>query len=232
MHLRRSVASVLENFRRYGLAAAAHDLGCRAAGKLAELHILRGMTVRMRDVKDPRLFDAQGLDARFVRDDELARFACGGVHELSPGFLGEARARGDRCYALFDGEALAAYGWYSSLPTAIDKRFVLHFDAAYTYMYKGYTVPAYRGRRLHAVGMCRALQAFSEEGRAGLVSWVYSNNFASLRSVARMGYRIFGSVYLLRAGGLTFARATRGCRDYGFWVEARTCGAALVGTGA
>jgi hypothetical protein len=232
MHLRQSVASTLENLRRYGLAAAVHDMGCRAAGKVVDLRILRGMTARLEDVKDPRFFDAQGLDARFVRDDELARFARDGAHELSTAFLGEARARGDRCYALFDGEALAAYGWYSGLPTPIDDAFVLHFDPAYTYMYKGYTVPAYRGRRLHAVGMCRALRAFSEEGRKGLVSWVYSNNFASLHSVARMGYRIFGSVYLLRSASFSYARATRGCADYGFWIEAPTGSTALAGTGA
>ena len=232
MHLRQSLTGILDNFRRYGLAAAAHDIGCRAAEKIVDFHILKGMSVRLHDVKDPRFFDAQGLDARFVRDDELARFARDGAHELSPGFLAEARARGDRCYALFDGAALAAYGWYSGLPTPIDESFVLHFDPAYTYMYKGYTVPAYRGRRLHAVGMCRALKAFTEEGRKGLVSWVYSNNFASLHSVARMGYRIFGNVYLLRAGSFSYAHATHGCRDYGFWIEAPTGRAALAGTGA
>ena len=37
-------------------------------------------------------------------------------------------SEGDRCYALFDGERLAAYGWYSDLPTPIDEHFVLHFD--------------------------------------------------------------------------------------------------------
>jgi len=80
-------------------------------------------------------------------------------------------------------------------------------------------VPAYRGKRLHAVGMCRALRAVTEEGRNGLISWVFSNNFASLRSVMRMGYRIFGEAYVLRAGTRSFTYATSACRDYGFWVE-------------
>ena len=196
--------------------------------KIVDLSVLRGMTVRLQDVPDPRFFDAQGLDARFVGEDELARFAAAGAHDLCADFLREARARGDRCYALFDGEALAAYGWYSSAATLIDGHFELHFDSRYTYMYKGYTVPEYRGRRLHAVGMCRALREFAEEGRKGLISWVYSNNFASLQSVARMGYRIFGNVYLLRVGGFSVARATRGCRAYGFRVEPLPQGATLA----
>ncbi|MDA8108914.1 MAG: GNAT family acetyltransferase [Betaproteobacteria bacterium] len=228
MHLRQAVGSIRENFERYGLAAAAHDVGCRAVNKVVDLRILRAMSVRVEDVKDPRMFEAPGLVARFAGYDELAKYACDETLDLPEDFLREARARGDRCYAIFDGDTLAAYGWYSNRPMPVDEHFLLQFDARYTYMYKGYTVPAYRGRRLHAVGMCRALRALTDEGRKGLVSWVYSNNFASMQSVLRMGYRVFGTVYLLRAGRLSFARATRSCREYGFRVEPLDTGEALA----
>jgi hypothetical protein len=33
-----------------------------------------------------------------------------------------------------------------------------------------------------------------------------------------MGYRIFGEVYLFRAGNHCLAYATNGCRNYDFWV--------------
>lgn len=210
---------IRKNVGNYGVAATLHDIECRLINKLVQFQILEGMVVRLQDVKDPGFFDAQGFEARFAGEDELAKFAKDGAHGLSTDFVRRACAQGDRCYALFDGEALAAYGWYSNLPTPIDEHFVLSFDPAYTYMYAGYTAPAYRGKRLHAVGMCRALRAVTEEGKKGLVSWVLSNNFASLRSVARMGYRIFGRVYVFRAGDHAFTRSTRGCRDYGFAVE-------------
>jgi len=213
------VATVRENIQRYGVRAALHDLACRALNRLASFQILEGMTVRMQDVRDPALFDAPGFEGRFVGEDELARFAHEEAHDFSIEFLRGARARGDRCYALFDRDALAAYGWYSGIPTPIDEHFVLHFDPAWTYMYKGYTAPAYRGRRLHAVGMCRALRAFAEEGKRGLVSYVLSNNFASLHSVTRMGYAIFGEVYVLRAAGHSITYETPGCSEYGFRVE-------------
>jgi hypothetical protein len=195
---------------------------------IARFRILKGMSVRLQDVKDPTLFDAQGFEARFVDEDELAKFACGGDHDFSIEFLRAARTRGDRCYALFDGEVLASYSWYSGLPTPIDEHFVLHFDRSYAYMYKDYTVPAYRGRRLHAVGICRALRAFTAEGKKGLISYVFSNNVASLRSVVHMGYRIFGEAYVLRAGSLSLTYATTRCRDYGFWVESPDSGAVWV----
>jgi len=218
MQALRIVRRLREDLVRYGIGAALHDVGCRAVNILADFQILKGMTARLRDVNDPSLFEAQGFHGRFVPVGELAR-RYGDSHELTSTFLREASLRGDRCYALFDGDTLASYGWYSDLPSPIDEHFALHFDRGYTYMYKGYTVPAYRGLRLHAVGMCRALRAFTLEGKEGLISYVQSNNFASLRSVARMGYRVFGEVYLLRVGRRAFTYATKRCRDYDFWVE-------------
>jgi hypothetical protein len=216
---RKAIHHIRESIRKYGVRATLHDIECRAVNKIVYWRILEGMTVRVQDVKDPGLFEAPGFDARFVGADELAKFASEPAYDLPIEFLRKARARGDRCYALFDGERLAAYGWYSDLPTPIDEHFVLHFDRAYTYMYAGYTLPAYRGKRLHAVGMCRALRAITEEGKKGLISNVFSNNFASLQSVTRMGYRIFGQVYLFRAGSHGFAYATQDCGNYGFRVE-------------
>jgi hypothetical protein len=218
MHALRIVHHVRESLVRHGVSATLYDLAYHTVNIVADFRVLRGMTVRPSDVNDSILFEAPGFHGRFILSDELAR-TYQGAHELSSDFLREASVRGDRCYALFDGDALASYGWYSEKPSPIDDHFVLHFDPAYTYMYKGYTLPAYRGRRLHAVGMCRALRVFAGESKTGLISYVEANNFASLRSVARMGYRVFGNVYLLRAANRAFTFATRSCRNYGFWVE-------------
>jgi len=85
---------------------------------------------------------------------------------------------------------------------------VLHFDQAWTYMYKGYTVPAYRGKRLHAVGMCRALRAFTEEARkADLVRGLHQLCLASFGVTHGLSH--FREVYMLRAGGRSFTYATR-----------------------
>jgi hypothetical protein len=214
------VTRTRENAQRHGWPAALHDVQCRALNKVMRFEILKGMVVTLADVADPSLFDAPGFHGSFVEPAALERFARAGTHELDLAFLNEAAERGDRCYALFEGDALASYGWYARQPTAIDEHFTLHFDPAYTYMFKGYTLPEHRGKRLHAVGMCRALRALTEEGQRGLVSYVASNNFASLRSIARMGYRIFGEVYLISAAGQRFAHASAGCRPYGFHVSA------------
>jgi hypothetical protein len=221
MSIRRAAGYLGDSIRKYGVGATLHDLKCRLINKAVQFQILKGMTVRTRDVREPGLFKAPGFDARFLREGELWLYVQDPAHQMTPEFLSVARARGDRCYALVDLRQgnLAAYGWYSDRSTPLDRHFELHFDRAWAYMYKGYTMPAYRGKRLHAIGMCRALRALSGEGRKGLISCVASNNFASLHSVTRMGYRVFGDVYLLHAAGRSFTHATMGCRPYGFWVE-------------
>jgi hypothetical protein len=220
METHKAVDYLRDHVRKYGFGATLHELQCRLINKAVHFEIIKGMTVRTRDVKDPGLFEAPGFDGRFVDEAQLREYARDSAHDMPPEFLRTALARGDRCYALFDGGTLAAYGWYSDLPTPLDDHFVLHFDRAWTYMYKGYTMPAYRGKRLHAVGMCCALRALTEEGQQGLISCVASNNFASLHSVTRMGYKIFGDAYMLRAGGSSFTHASRSCREYGFRVQA------------
>jgi len=219
VNLEQVVGHFQDTARRHGVGAALHDVECRMLNKVSRFEILKGMVVEPADVTDPALFEAPGYQGRFVDPAILQTRARAGEAELDPGFLEEAARRGDRCYAMFEGDALVCYGWYAHQPTPIDEHFQLHFDAAYTYMFKGYTVPAHRGKRLHAVGMCRALRAFADEGRRGLVSYVASNNFASLKSTARMGYRQFGDIYLVRAAGRSFSYATPGCRPYGFRVE-------------
>ena len=141
---------------------------------------------------------------------------------MRPGFAREALDHGDECFGVLDGGVLASYGWYSNRPshiTELSEDLLLHFDPGYLYMYKGYTLPSHRGERLHGLGMALALREALRRGCRGLVSTIEANNFSSLRSSYRMGYRRFGRVYAGRPFGKFRARATAGCRAYGFRVE-------------
>jgi hypothetical protein len=86
-------------------------------------------------------------------------------------------------------------------------------------MYKGFTHNDYRGKRLHAIGMTRALQHYLSIGYKGIVSYVESINFDSLKSCFRMGYSVFGTVYVFQAFGRYYGLSTPGCRKYAFRVE-------------
>ena len=220
MKLTSAVKRVRENAATFGTAAALHDVQLLAINRVVPVQILKGMTCVLDDV-DPRMFEAPGLQTRFATREELLRATEDPevAAEMDQTFVQEALAKGDECFGIFDRDRLVSFGWYSNQPTAIGRDLVLHFDPSWVYMYKGYTLKEYRGKRLHGVGMSLALRAYTGRGSRGLISYVKSNNFQSLRSIHRMGYRLFGDVYAVRALGRVFTWATPGCQPFGFRLQ-------------
>ena len=174
----------------------------------------------------------EGYWARFVSPSELWRYATEPTYDLPESFVHRALATHDECFALGQGDEIAAYGWYSTTMNRFTDELTLRFSREWVYMYRGYTHPAHRGKRLHAIGMTMALAAYQARGFNGLVSCVEAGNEASLKSVYRMGYRTFGTIYGVRLGAVL--RVPRGqsrlldrqvifcspgCRRFGFRFE-------------
>jgi hypothetical protein len=206
--------------KQFGRRAALHDLQLRVLNKLMPFQVLKGMTATAEEI-DKRLLDAGGLQTRFCTRDELlaALTVAELADEMNVDFINAALAKGDECYGIFDGPQLVSMGWYSNRPTPLSDKLTLCFDRSWMYMYKGYTLHAYRGKRLHGVGMTKALYEYTKRGARGLISYVKSNNFQSLRSTERMGYRIFGDIYIAQPVGRALTWATPGCAEYDFRVE-------------
>ncbi len=172
-------------------------------------------------------------EAGFLDTEAVWRYASDPANDLDEESVARAVAAKDECFAIRDGETLAAYGWYSrSGRFHISDSLQLHFDPAWAYMYRGFTNPAYRGQRLHAIGMTMALAAYRARGCKGFVSVVESWNDASLKSCYRMGYRDFGTICEVRLGRLLGIRHpkspllcrhlvvhTPGCQQRSFWLE-------------
>ena len=213
----RLQAAILDA-RRHGLTRASYSLALKAVNRIALLKILRGVIIE-RPLPE-FLVCPEGYTPTFLTPDRLRSFSLDPDTRLSPGFVEEAVSKGDECFGILKGGRLAAYGWYSSRPTRIDPpELRLRFRYEYVYMYNGYTHPLCRGRRLHAIGMTLALREYLGRGRKGLVSYVESNNFDSLKSCRRMGYAEFGSIYVARISGKYRAFSSAGCRRLGFRVE-------------
>jgi hypothetical protein len=212
-------ALVRDNFKHFGAVACAHDVAKRAVNKVVPVRVLRTMKLTREGVDARYLEMPSGFRGHFATADELARWQGEARHQLDPEFLQQALAREDRCFAITYGQTLASYGWYSQRPTAISTDLILHFNPAWVYMFKGYTLPEYRGMRLHAIGMAHALDAHVREGARGILSYVESNNFASLRSCYRMGYEPLGTIVACRTPRKTHLFASRGCRRYGLRLE-------------
>jgi hypothetical protein len=206
------VAALQDPLRRRSARETIVSVGLRAAD-VAALRVLRAIAVSR---VSPAFLDVDPrYEHGFLDEAALRRFARDEVYDLSDRFLDEALARGDRCYAIVDGERLASFGWYARRPTPIDRGLYLRFDPRLVYMYKGFTHRDYRGRRLHAIGMTRALSEVLSEGASGIVSYVDSKNRSSLVSCYRMGYEDVGRIYVARVFDRAFAYADAACRARG-----------------
>jgi len=159
-----------------------------------------------------------GLTADFLDGAALERMASDPKYDMTSEFLDDALRKGDECYAILDGGEPAAYGWYAHSPTLMSDGLRVQFDPAYVYMYKGFTLDAYRGRRLHAIGMTRALAAYRARGYKGLVSYIESDNLTSLKSARRTGYVEFGRIFIIEILGRYLTLKTPGCAAFGFGV--------------
>lgn len=214
----RLVQRIRATAQRHGLANTLYAHALKAVEALFALKILRGVHVAR---PDPSFLKcAQPYTPGFLSPGDLREQADNPETELSGRFLDEALARGDQCYAIRENEILAAYGWYSFGRTPIGlPNLVLNFSADYVYMYKGFTDSRHRGQRLHAIGMTRALEHYLAEGYKGLVSYVEASNLDSLKSCFRMGYRVFGSIYILRVFGRYYAVSSPGCMRFAFRLD-------------
>jgi len=200
---------------RYGMQAWCFRAACGVASRTIGFRALRGMTLDPEDV-DPRYLD---LPERFTHHrctaEEFAdRDAVVGTDMEA--FCAQAAQRGDWCHYIADGDTVASYGWYAQKPVpALDETWI-RFSPKYVYMYKGFTIPEYRGLQLHGYGMAHAAAAAVDSGYEGLISFVEVQNEGSLRSVTRLGYRIFGTCTQIRMSGKTLTHRTPGCRAYEF----------------
>jgi hypothetical protein len=206
---------VERSVRQFGVGRSFYDLSIRAVNKIVYCRVLKAVSIHEPDSKS--LQQRPEYVYGFLSRDAVVAFAADPQYEMNPLFLAAALAKGDKCYGIVHGDTLASYGWYSTKATvALTDDLELSFDPAYAYMYKGFTHEAYRGQRLHAAGMAQALQGYRSDGCKGIVSYVESNNFSSLKSCYRMGYLTFGHVVVLKAGARYFIGATDGCRQRGF----------------
>ncbi len=213
-----TLTDIQKSIQTFGFSKTLFDLTYKAVNSLTYARILQGMTVTMETLDPKYLKGPEQYTYRILTPEQVTEFAKAPTNNLPEEFLDYARSKGDECFAILDGDRLAAYGWYSWKPTRLSSQLTLTFSPEWVYMYRGFTHPDYRGQRLHAIGMANALHHYSQKGFKGLISYVEVNNYRSLRSVYRMGYRNFGKVYVLQLGPRFWIHADKGCEPYAFNV--------------
>ena len=196
------------------------DLTCRVLRRLVSLRAYRLLILEQDDISDRFNRENCRFAARLIRGDELSTLT--GKHtDLGANFISRSIRNGDRCHAYFDGDRLASYGWCSSGPTRLGGDFTFTFPDAYAYMHRGFTMRDYRGAHLNGHGMMEAVCLEVAEGGRGLVGLVEVQNFASLRSGYRVGFRREGIVFTFKLFDHCMTLRTPGCRRFGCGLARR-----------
>jgi hypothetical protein len=215
--MKKLLRKTRRKFRHHGLKKVLYAAVLRVLGQLHLLNVLR--CHYLEEVNPSFLLPPRRYVGGFLSPRELAEFARDPEALVSEEFLGYALSKGDKCYGFAHDGALRAYGWYASTPTRISRELRLHFSRDYIYMYKAFTHESHRGRRLFPFGVTRALRHYCAAGYKGMVLYVDANNLDSLKSCARMGFRVFGTIYVAKLFGRHLVMATPGCARFGFRVE-------------
>lgn len=143
------------------------------------------------------------VELRRLDRSDLLRLAGDPVYDFSLRFLQRLESRDDLCFAAFASGQLVSYGFFSAAPTDIDEYLRFHFPIRWIYVYKGFTHPGWRGRRLWPFVLLNALPALLEwlgpvNEPAGLVTLVLSDNRSSLKALGRIGFRLESQFPILR----------------------------------
>lgn len=213
--------------------AALYQLGRMSAFDFAEkvlvvvlakfiyIDALKCMILTMQTVDQSMLSRKLSYEEKFLSESECLYFARNYDTNMREDVIRQNFSKGDSCYAFIKKREIVSYGWYSTSVMKLPNSLILNFDPSYVYMYQGYTRNAYRGEGLHGIGMARALKFYCYQGYKGIVSYVDARNYKSLRSVYRLGYQIFGRVYVIRIRNKFFIWRSAGCKKYGLTVTKR-----------
>jgi RimJ/RimL family protein N-acetyltransferase len=130
---------------------------------------------------------ASGAQVREVERAELVRLSGDPALGISAKFLRTIDERNDHCFAAFFGDTVVSYVFFApTSPTAIDRHLSFQFPDGWLYVYKAFTVPAWRGKGLLPHLMFEAMRCLN---RRDFVTLVMSENHGSRRAFERCGFR-------------------------------------------
>jgi hypothetical protein len=154
--------------------------------------------------------------------------------------MAERIAQGnDFCFAAMHGERLASYAWFAldSIEAEHNRGaqpksgVAVSFPTSVAFLYKGFTHPDYRGRKLHGEVIGRALVELAPLGIDAMLSTTDWTNSAARRALAGIGFEELGLCWRWGWGDWMHTRPPReaqsrgACFDNGAVVRPRVIAA-------
>ena len=157
-----------------------------------------------------------GLTMRKASREDLLTAARENPAQLSLAFVDDALARGDYCAAAFDGSRMVAWAWASFDTAPHDDGLWVKVEPPYSYGYKWYTKPEYRGQ-----GIIGQLAIFrdklgAETGITHNVGFTETHNYASWQTNQRLHTQFVGYAGYFRLLGKSYPFRTPGVVKHTF----------------
>lgn len=193
---RRSIDERLRHLRqthaRFGVAGLLRSVLNRLLVRGASVSLVHVLCLDSSGIRTEPV--DSGFERRFLTPDEVRRHAADPSNNLPPDFADRAGRGMDVCFGAIRGDRLASYGWYArdSIEPEHAAGTPVGLPQNVAYMYKLFTHPDFRGRRLNGACVRDAAVALSARGVDRIVGMVYWSNEASMRSLERLGFRRLG----------------------------------------
>lgn len=194
----KAIRHLLAVRQRFGWSAAFALVVDRFAGMLLHLDLNRMFLLEVENLGEVAGAPSH-LECRFLSAQEVRNFSQDPANDLSDAMADRIERGRDFCFAVLDQGALLSYGWYAlgGIEAEHNKDVAMSLPADCVYMYKAFTLPAQRGRRLDSLGRSLALQALARRGVRRMVATVHWTNWPSLRSFRRLGCVELGFLYTI-----------------------------------
>lgn len=198
--------------RRFGLLAGLQGLAYGIVRKLCFVQVNRVLLIRV----GHDAAELKTVNGRFLTADEVVAFSVEPSNDLDSGMYRRLSGGLDRCFAAVSGRQLVNYSWYASgsIEAAHFSGVPASFPGGTAYFYKSFTHPDFRGRGINQAVIQQALSALAKHDVEQVFGLVEFNNWSSLRSCRKVGFRTVG--WLVTFGAISRrAWPSRGVRKLG-----------------
>lgn len=203
---------IKKTYKYHGLPNVFHLISLKVVNKILPFKILT--CVLITDSKISNDSDSK-FKGHFFDDQQIKMFAQNEAYELPASFVDSAMQKGDECLGIIGDGELVGYGWYSNDDTLTDLHHLKFcFDPSYIYAYKGFTKMEYRGKRLQGLRLQLALNHYQKKGYRGIVYYIESDNYDSLKSCHRMGFKVIGAIAVFKAFGKVYRLNSRSAKQH------------------
>jgi hypothetical protein len=201
--------------RRWGWARVAIARLATPLRERAGIHFY-GVNLRPLDARPPAPALPHAVRVCRVSASTALRAAEDPELDLERAFVREALARGDLCFGALVGERLVSYAWRSLGAAPARDGMWVRVAPPFHYAYKAFTLPAWRGRRLHVAVSLASDEHFRAHGVGAEVGYNELTNYAIGAAADYMGRRRIGYAGYLKWFGRRIPFRTRALEKIGF----------------